>query len=344
VGILKNRAANTEAANAGQQPAFEQEDGEQGGTAVLERPTETVKTVTREQVAAHTKTTDAKEPTAKEPEAATQAANQKPLASEAAQGSGASADQSAAKEPEAAASSAKAAAESQQAPLSDSKEVAVKKPGVIKNFLTAGAGMVNPLVDLKDAFKTAGIEVDYSTFPRLRVDAGCIASTEGKEAGDYIEIQVISYSPSWTVTTGTDGKESKEHVRFSDDGKVTNPAGDSDEWAGTPLEEYKAHLIELGFEKAAIKEYEVIYGIALDCQEADFPHLNEVVALSLAPESRKKFDSYKINRAIQVRMGRLEEKSGNPVVRWTAERVAGKERSYFNLLPSHGRTEPVALG
>lgn len=331
MGILKNKAAGTataEAAIAGGQPTFEQEDGEQGGEGSGGEVTEgtitpAVKTVTREQVGKDNEATGAKE-TTKQPEAeVVKAAEKQPEADKAP-------ETVAEKQPEAAAST--------------STELVPQKQGVIKNFLSGGKGMTNPLVDLKNAFKTAGIEVDYATFPRLRVDAGCIASTEGKEAGDYIELQVISYSPSWTVTTGTDGKESKEHVRFSDDGKVTNPAGDSDEWANTPLEEYKAHLVELGFEKAAIKEYEVIYGIALDCQEADFPHLNEVVALSLAPESRKKFDSYKINRALQARMGRVQETSGNPVVRWTSERVSGKERSYFNLLPSHGKTAPVDLG
>jgi hypothetical protein len=311
VGILKKNAASAEAAN--QQPAFEQEDGEQGGTAVVQE-TVAVKTVTREQVA----------PAVKEPEVVV--------------------EKTAEVVAEVVVETVVVEAAAQSAAASTSTEVAVQKPGVIKNFLSSGKGMVNPLVDLKDAFKKADIEVDYATFPRLRVDAGCIASTEGKEAGEFIELQVISYSPSWTVTTGTDGKESKEHVRFSDDGKVTNAAGDSDEHAGTPLEEYKQHLISLGFEKAAIKEYTVVFGIALESEEADFPHLNEVVGLSLAPESRKKFDSYKINRALQARMGRVQETSGNPVVRWSVERVSGKERSYFNLIPSHGKTAPVDLG
>ncbi len=180
--------------------------------------------------------------------------------------------------------------------------------------------------------------------PRLRVDAGCIASPEGKEAGEYIEIQVVSYAPSWTITTGTDGEESKKWVRFSDDGKVTNPAGDNDEFAGMPVDEYKAHLVAQGFEKASIKAYTIIYGIAVEAEEQDFAHLNEMIALSLAPQSAKKFDSYIINRTIQAKMRRIEETSGNPVVRFTSERTKGKDnQSYFNLIPSHGKTAPVDL-
>jgi len=328
MGILKAKAAAAEAnaaeAGAENQPKFEAEDG---GADQAGEQTAAVKTVTREQVKEHAPARGESEAAVQEQlqESAVTAGMQK----EAAAVEAAVQEGTAAKQPEAAASTT----------------TALAKPGVLKGgFLAAGKGMANPLVDLKDAFKTAGIEVDYATFPRLRVDAGCIASTEGKEAGEFIEIQVISYSPSWTVTTGTDGKESKEHVRFSDDGVVTNPAGDADEFAGTPLEEYKQHLVSLGFEKAAIKEYLVVYGLALEAEEADFAHLNEMVALSLAPESRKKFESYKINRALQARMGRIQETSGNPVVRWTSERVAGKDRSYFNLLPSHGKTAPVDLG
>lgn len=237
------------------------------------------------------------------------------------------------------------AAEAPAAPEAPkSTAVLARAPGgQLKTFLNNGSGMVSPLADLRDAFTKAGIEIDYSTFPRLRVDAGCIATPEGKEAGEFVEIQVVSFSPTWTVTTGVDGEEGKKHVRFSDDGKTTNPAGDSDEFAGMALDEYKAHLISQGFEKSSIKEYLVVYGLALDAEEADFAHMNEMVALSLSPQSKKKFDSYMINRTIQAKMGRVVETSGNPVVRFTSERVKGKDVSYFNLLPSHGKTAPVDL-
>ena len=312
MGILKAAKTNenkSHEAEAKQTPAFESEDG-----AGQE---ETVKTVTR---------ADVKKDAPTEQAAAAQATESSNMSSKEAEQPGQSQEGVAANE------------------ISKSTAVLARAPGgQLKTFLNSGTGMVSPLKDLEDAFSKAGIEIDYSTFPRLRVDAGCIATPEGAEAGEWIEIQIVSYSPSWTVTPGVDGKEGKEHVRFSDDGKVTNPAGDADQFAGTPLDEYREHLASLGFEKASIKEYLVVYGLALDCEEADFTHKNEMVALSLAPESRKKFDSYKINRAIQARMGRVVETSGNPVVKFTSVRVSGKERSYFNLVPSHGVTAPVDL-
>lgn len=313
MGIVKNTKAHEEKAHeaqAKQTPAFEAEDSAAESNAGAEPAA--VKTVTRADVAKD------------QPKQADAQAN-------------GDADSAKVDEQQSAVQ-----ASAPEAPKSTA--VLARAPGgQLKTFLNSGTGMVSPLKDLENAFSNAGIEIDYSTFPRLRVDAGCIATSEGAEAGEWIEIQIVSYSPSWTVTPGVDGKEGKEHVRFSDDGKVTNAAGDSDQFAGTSLDEYREHLVSLGFEKALVKEYLVVYGLALDCEEADFAHKNEMVALSLAPESRKKFDSYKINRAIQAKMGRVVEKSGNPVVKFTSVRVSGKERSYFNLIPSHGVTEPVDL-
>jgi len=310
MGILKAKVAP--AAIENNAPAFEAEDGAAVETVAV------VKTVTREQVA---------------PAVVVEVKTETETVVV-----------------EAAAQSAASAAESTTALTTEVVEVkqtaiiARAEGGQLKTFLNNGGGIVSPLKDLENAFVKAGIEIDYSTFPRLRVDAGCIASTEGQEAGDFIEIQVISFADSWTITTGTDGEESKKWVRFSDDGKVTNAAGDSDEFAGTPLEEYKAHLVANGFEKAAIKTYTIVYGIAVEAQEVDFAHLNEVVALSLSPSSKKKFDSYIINRTIQAKMNRLKETSGNPVVRFTSERTKGRDnQSYFSLLPSHGKTAPADL-
>lgn len=334
MGILKaaktNENKSHEAEAAKQTPAFESEDGA-GQEA-------TVKTVTRADV--KKEETHAQEKHGVHGGEGATLQTEQAAAAQATESSNMSS-----KEAEQPGQPREGAAATEK-PVETSKSTAVlaRAPGgQLKTFLNNGGGMVSPLADLENAFGKAGIEIDYSTFPRLRVDAGCIATPEGAEAGEWIEIQIVSYSPSWTVTPGVDGKEGKEHVRFSDDGKVTNPAGDADQFAGTALDEYREHLVSLGFEKASIKEYLVVYGLALDCEEADFAHKNEMVALSLAPESRKKFDSYKINRAIQAKMGRVVEKSGNPVVKFTSVRVSGKERSYFNLVPSHGVTEPIDL-
>jgi hypothetical protein len=315
MGIIKKHT-NTEQAAPAQTPTFEAEDGAGQEAVVAEKAAPEVKTVTRADV---------------KQEAAAQATESTAVPTKEAEQPGQS--------------QAGTAATQQAAPEAPkSTAVLARAPGgQLKTFLSGGSA-VSPLKDLENAFQKAGIEIDYSTFPRLRVDAGCIATPEGKEAGEFIEIQVVSYSPSWTVTAGVDGDEGKKHVRFSDDGQTVNPAGDGDEFAGMSLEDYKAHLVGLGFEKASIKTYTIVHGLAVEAEEVDFAHLNEMVSLSLSPQSKKKFDSYIINRTIQAKMGRVQETSGNPVVRFTSERTKGKDnQSYFNLVPSHGKTAPIDL-
>ena len=237
-----------------------------------------------------------------------------------------------------------AGAEGSSAPAKTSV-LARTEGGALKTMFSSNKGFVNPLADLKDAFAKNGIDVTYNTFPRLRVDSGHIATAEGKDAGEYVELQVISYGPTWTVTPGTDDESSKKLVRFSDDGKTIKAAGDDDEWGGKTTDEYKAHLQSLGHEKASLKEYTVLYGIALDAQEAGFSHMNEMVSLQLAPQSKEKFNSYIMNRGIAARMGRIVETSGHPVVRFTTERAKNASgKSYFNVISSHGKTAPVDLG
>lgn len=210
--------------------------------------------------------------------------------------------------------------------------------------LLSGKGeSTNYLANLRGAFAREGLAVSYSTFPRLRLDTGKIATPEGDEAGDWIEVQVISHDPSWTVGTGDDGEAGKVHVRFSDDGKTIQAAGEGDEFEGWSLAEYRDELIKKGFEKAAIKEYTLVTGIALAQQADGFGNANEVVVVSLSPTSKTKFDSYVISRGLQARMGKVIEKSANPVVRFTSNRVTGGKRTYFTLVPSHGSAEPVEL-
>lgn len=202
----------------------------------------------------------------------------------------------------------------------------------------------SPLAALKDAFANADVEVDFTTFPRLRCEAGCLATPDGKEAGEWIELAVISYNKSWTVGTGDDSADSKKHVRFSTDGKTTNPAGDSDEYAGTDLEEYRQILIDKGFEKAKIAESMIVYGLALLAEKIDFAHMNEVVSVQLASQSMRKFNSYIVNRSIQARMGRIQETSGNPVVKFFTERAKNADgKVYHNVIATNGTAAPINI-
>lgn len=228
-----------------------------------------------------------------------------------------------------------------------SKSTAVLKrdeAGKLPTLFSSKKNTPSPLAELKGIFEANGVHVEYGMFPQLRVDAGLIATKEGEEAGNWLELQVLSYGPTWTVATGTDDEESKKWVRFSSDGKTINPIGDGDDFGGWTCEDYVKHLRDQGFEKASKKEYCIVYGMAVDAEQKDFKFMSEVVSLQLAPQSKGKFDSYVLSRTLRARMGKIVENNAHPVVRFTTERVKGKERSYFNILASDGKTAPADLG
>lgn len=221
--------------------------------------------------------------------------------------------------------------------------VAVGK--TLPTLLSSGAA-VNVLAALENALQKSGIEVEYGMFPRLRLDSGVIATAEGAEAGEWIEIQVISYGKSWAVAIGEDTKESKEMVRYSSDGVVIDkPLGDKeDEWAGKTCVEYRDHLVSQGYEKAKISEYTMVYGIAVSQEKMDFKHANDLVVLQMPPSSARDWKSYVLNRAIHARIGKIKEKSGNPVVRFSSERVKSDAKTFFKITPTHGVADPIDFG
>jgi hypothetical protein len=356
MSILKNKAqsqAAQETKAAAQAPAFEAGEDRGGDTAVVEREveasganagaeqggvtdvqhTETVRSVPRAAAPVETEVTEV--------------VNAKAAAGAAAALSKAAAPKEAKvkQETEAAIPAAgEKGGDKVEAAEVKTTAVAVPQRKVLSNFLSGGKDIPNPLADLRDAFAKAGIPIDYNTFQRLRVDAGIISTQDGKEAGTFLELAVVSYSSSWTVSAGDDSEEGKKAVRFSDDGLTIRGAGEDDEHDGKTCTEYRDWLRDNGFEKAAVKEYLNVFGIAMAAEKADFAFMNEIVSVSLSPTSKGKFDNYILNRAVKARMGKIKEDSGNPVVRFTTERTKGKDnKSYFNLLPSDGLTEAPQL-
>jgi hypothetical protein len=342
MSILKSKATQAAAKNT---PAFEAGEDRGGDTAVEERPADTTGANTQVSDVEHTETVR----TVKREEAE-KITDVTPV-NEAAQ-AGAAAALAKATDPAAKEAKSKPAADEDKAPeavkgdaaQAKTTAVAVPQRKVLSTFLSGSKDIPNPLADLRDAFANSGIPVDYNTFQRMRVDAGIIATKEGKEAGTFIELAIISYGSSWTVSSGDDSDEGNKAVRFSDDGKTIRGAGDDDEHDGKTCEEYRDHLREQGYEKASVKEYLNVFGIAVDAEKSDFAFMNEIVSLSLSPTSKGKFDSYVINRAVKARMGKVVEDSGNPVVRFTTERTKGKnDKSFFNLNPSDGKTAAPQL-
>jgi hypothetical protein len=208
MSILKS--AKSQAQAAAQVPAFEAgEDRGGDDVAVAEREDATQANAaganTGVQDVQHTETVvERKQP---EPEV-------KQVSEQAAAGAAAALKKAATPKQEAKAEAAPA--EQAAAPAAEqTTAVAVPQRKILSTFLSAGKDIPNPLADLKNAFMKAGIDIDYSTFQRVRPDTGVLSTPDGKEAGSWIELAIVSYGSSWTIGTGTDDEESKKHVRFS---------------------------------------------------------------------------------------------------------------------------------
>lgn len=217
---------------------------------------------------------------------------------------------------------------------------AVAQPGKPLTHVLQKGNNVSPLMDLKDAFQGVGIDVEYNTFPRYRDDKGVIGDPDGNEAGSYLEVQVLSWNHQWVVTPADDSDKAKEHLRYSKDGKTLDS---DDEWGGKPCDEYRDHLVELGYEKAGIKKYTYVFGMMVDAEQPDCPGMQQIIQLSLAPTSGALWDAYMLTRTVRARMGKVQETSGNPVIRFTSKRAKSGNNVFFKLEPSDGLTPPAEM-
>ena len=160
--------------------------------------------------------------------------------------------------------------------------------------------IVDVLAKLKD-----GITVEYNTLERIQVLAGggfVLQDSNALSLGDTIDFELQSYQDSFVISPGGKGQEGKEFVRYSADGITTND--------GENCREYLRHL-QLDFPDASIKQRCVLVfeltgapnakrGVADD-------HLNKLFQMDLAPTSKTKFDSYRIQAGHAVSRNRKTE-------------------------------------
>ena len=239
------------------------------------------------------------------------------------------------------------AAQDEVKPEAAAEQPAAAVPSILPQgkppaHLLAAGSNVSPLRDLKGALEAQGIDIVYNTFPRYRDDKGVIGDVDGNEAGGWVELMVISWSDSWTITPGDDSDKAKEALRYSKDGRTINS---EDEWNGRECEEYVNYLRDsMGYEKAAVKKYTNIFGMMVAAEQDDCPGLQQVVQLALAPTSGAGWEAYLVNRAMRARMGMVKETTGNPVVRFTTNRVKNAKNTFYKLVPSEGVTEVNLAG
>lgn len=190
---------------------------------------------------------------------------------------------------------------------------AVAKPG--KNIPTA-------LTDLQNQFV-----VDYDTFPRLMAGTGSIEDNDSRDLGEWIKLTLVSWQNQWDIVPGSQDEEAKAHLRYSSDGVTIDATGES-------VNEYLLKLQnEMGYTKASVKHRAVLVGILEESQKPS-ALVGETVQVSLSPQARKTFESYRFSRTIKAQMGTLSLDGVEKIKITALKKVAGTNK--YTLLEVKG--------
>lgn len=169
-----------------------------------------------------------------------------------------------------------------------------------------------------------GITVEHNTLERIQVLAGggfVLQDSNALSLGDTIDFELQSYQDAYVISPGGKGQEGKDLVRYSADGVTTTD--------GQNCQEYVQEL-QKDFPEAAIKKRCVL---VLELQGAPNAkrgvvddHVGKLFQMDLAPSSKTKFDSFRIQAGHAVSRGRrTAEEAVN--VRSTVEGASSVSKS-----------------
>lgn len=132
----------------------------------------------------------------------------------------------------------------------------------------------------------------YGDIPRIVANNNMIFGPDKMRLGTYIDVQVLSYTPRWMVSPGSDDDAARELVRASYDGETILHAGEDN---GRDLKEYLEELKQSGYPKAALKEYVDVFCLLVNTENQDQGALLQqegMLNISLSPQSKGKFMAY----------------------------------------------------
>lgn len=180
-----------------------------------------------------------------------------------------------------AASPAAAAAD---APAADKPKTAVAKP---QNTALALPTLTLNLFDqVKDA-----LPVEYNTLNQIIANQGNLQDRETKTIlGDTAVFKILSWQDAFVVSPEDDAAPDDE-VRYSDDGITCSD--------GTLVADHIAHLKEIGFEKARLKERAVVVGAMVSAVKSDMLN-GQLVQFDLSPASRTQWKRFMANASYAV--------------------------------------------
>lgn len=141
--------------------------------------------------------------------------------------------------------------------------------------------------------------VDFGVLPRLKGSNGLILDGDNAKLGNEITITLISFNDQYVVTPGEDDDEATKLVKYSTDGVTIDATGQM-------VADYIHQLKTVdGYENAESKHYVELIGI-LNSSAIESEHKDNMVQISLSPQSRKAFEAYRIQQSVKVKMGRIE--------------------------------------
>lgn len=187
--------------------------------------------------------------------------------------------------------------------------------------LAAAIKQDNAFARMRDAIPA----VEFGTFPRLIGANGavCNKSDGSKSLGEWVDIQLLSWSETYVVSPGKDSEEAKSTVRYSRDGVTIDETGED-------VNAYLKKLREVdGFEDASRKKYIELIGFLKGAAKDGGPR-DELVQVSLSPQSLLTFQAHMANVAVRVRLGQMVVE-GVENIRVTAEGKSGNGRNWTIL-------------
>lgn len=140
-------------------------------------------------------------------------------------------------------------------------------------------------------------DVEFGMFDKITVSPAMFM-LEDKPIGGDIELELLSWNQRWVASPGSDSEMAKKAAKYSIDGVHLD--GED-----TLLLDYVRQLRDVdGFPNAKVKEYLNVYGrLAFAEGKAIPPEDRPVVELQCSPETRKKFNAFRITHGINIKLG-----------------------------------------
>ena len=180
-------------------------------------------------------------------------------------------------------------------------ETAVAARPAAKPPATSGGGMglSSPFDSLEGNIPPG--ELTFGSIPRYTASNGQVMNQDKKLVGSWIQFEPVSWNYSYMMAPNSKDEEAKEFLKFSYDNEMCTDGS-------MTLQQALKEAQEAGYTDASIKRYIELFGIVLSAEKLpdNDPALNKLAMLSLSPESVKAWNGFKVQAAVQVKMGKMK--------------------------------------